>query len=425
MVRWPVSAPSHGPDGGLYCSPVTATNRIDTVELVNDSPGLELGGGRLSTTVAMSIAAVGAALIAIFGEADPTSWITVLFALVGLVPWALEASGARLAPWVFMAMTMVPAAPVVLLDGNPGGLFPVLIAVVWITYRRSSQLVVVAGLGTAVALTIGCGIAEPDEFEGTVYFMGGIGVAWLAGALLHRQEGLLAELRDASERQRAHAAVEERARIARELHDVIAHSLTVTILHVTGARRALTNHPQRAAEALERAEAVGRESLDSIRQVVGLLRGPGEAAVVSERSDDAPLPQIADIPSLIAQYRHAGLHIEASVTLDGITAGAMASLTIFRLVQEAMTNALRHAPGEPVSLSIRPDENRTVVRITVENPIRGATARRRPGGQQGLGLTGMTERVRTAGGWIEVGPTPLGVWRIEAEVPLDLVREPG
>lgn len=364
------------------------------------------------------MAAGVAALIAIFGEDDPVTWITVVFALAGLVPWLLEARGVRLDPWLFVALTMAPAAVVVLFDRNPGGLFPAYLAVVWITRRRSSRAVVAVGLAAAAGMTIGWDIVQPSGFEGTIYFLGGIGVSWLAGVLLHRQEALVAEVRGATERERRHAAVEERARIAREVHDVIAHSLTVTLLHVTGARRAISSDPQRAAAALERAEAIGRESLDSIRQVVGLLRDPDAERVASERLDDAPLPHVSDIETLVAQYRDAGLQVEASCDLGGVTAGAMTSLTAFRLVQEAMTNSLRHAPGAPLSLRVHVDAARSILCLTAENPIRESVPRGRNGAHEGLGLMGMAERVRAAGGSIEVGPTSSGTWRIVVELPL-------
>jgi signal transduction histidine kinase len=206
------------------------------------------------------------------------------------------------------------------------------------------------------------------------------------------------------------------------VHDVIAHSLTVTILQVAGARRALTTDPQGAAEALERAEAVGRESLESIRQVVGLLREADPGAETSEPSAATPLPQASDIHSLVSQYRDAGTQLEASIDLDGAAPGAMTSLTAFRIVQEAMTNALQHAPGATVSLNVRLDDERSAVHVMVENPVNDVAARPH-GYRQGHGLIGMSERVRTAGGSIEFGLTPRGTWLVEAELPLGLTVE--
>jgi signal transduction histidine kinase len=371
----------------------------------------------------MTLVAGVAALIAIFGPTDHSTLITVICALIGLVPWVLEASGLRLGPVPFLTMTMLPASAIVLLDVNPGGLFLVYIALVEMLHRRYPRSIVATGFVAAVAMTIGYGIAVPHQFEGTIYFLGGIGISCFSGLLLRRQETLMSDLREATERERIHAAVEERARIAREVHDVIAHSLTVTILHVTGARRALANDPHRAAVALERAEEVGRESLDSIRQVVGLLRSSNDPAVSERFNDDGPLPLLSNIPMLITQFREAGLDIDDSLDLDDVTTGAMTSLTAFRLVQEALTNALRHAPGSPVSLAAHCDHKRTSIKIKVENLIHPHGSNRRQSTQQGLGLTGMVERVRACSGSIEYGPTESNTWLISADLPLDIFAE--
>lgn len=373
---------------------------------------------RLSTTMVMSIAAVVAALIAIFGDKQSFSWVTVGFALAGLVPWALEAGGVRVRPWLFFAMTMLPAAGIVLIDRNPGGMFPVMLAVVWLTRVASGPAMTVVPVATAVAITVGLAVLEGTTHEtGTIYFAGGAGVAFLAGTMIRRQELLVAELQEARAREALHAAADERTRIARDIHDVVAHSLTVTMLHVTGARRAISHDPARAAEALERAETVGRESLDSIRRVVGLLRssaddghaGPGET----------PLPTVADIPALVAQFREAGLRIDAELDLDGVGADATTSLTAYRVVQEALSNALQHAPGAPMSLRVVRDGAGTVLRIVAENPTAPSPVAPRGGdARTGLGLQGMDERVRAAGGSVEAGVVDRGRWRVEAALPL-------
>ncbi len=370
---------------------------------------------QLSTTVVMALAATCAALIAIFGDkTHGVTATTVTLALVGLLPWALEAGGVRLHPAAFLLMTMVPAGAIVLIDRNPGGMFPVMIAVVWLTRARThgaiTALTVVSGFGICVGLAV---LERTTHETGTIYFLGGIGVAWLAGLMIRRQEMLVAELQAAQAQRNEHAAANERTRIAREVHDVVAHSLTVTMLHVTGARRALSHDPARAAEALERAEIVGRESLDSIRQVVGLLRCD------DGRADSAPLPLLTDIPSLIDQYREAGVRVTADLQLDDIAADATTSLTAFRVVQEALSNALQHSPGTPVELRVASDGEGTVLRIVVENPTTGGdpTGLRRTD-RVGLGLRGMAERVRAAGGSVEVGVTERHTWCIEAALPL-------
>ncbi|MCX6522118.1 MAG: histidine kinase [Actinobacteria bacterium] len=377
---------------------------------------------RLSTTVVMSIAATCAALIAIFGDKTSFSWTTVAFAFAGLVPWAVESGGVRIPPVAFYAISMASAAGIVLVDRNPGGMFPAMIAVVWLTRCARTTLMIALPAITAAGLAVGIALLEGTTHEtGAIYFTGGAGVAFLAGLMIRRQEQLVEELRAARVRETEHAAADERTRIAREVHDVVAHSLTVTMLHVTGARRALHHDPDRAAEALERAETVGRESLDSIRQVVGLLRCTEDATGGGDTSHDghahaAPLPQLSDIPALVDQYRDAGMRVSAELDLDDVAADGTTSLTAFRVVQEALSNVLQHSPGSPVELRVATDGEGTVLRITAENPTTETPDR--PSRRSGLGLRGMRERVRAAGGSVDAGLTEHQTWRIDAALPL-------
>ncbi len=374
-------------------------------------------GRQLPATVVMFIAATCAALIAMFGDRGAFSALTVTFALVGLLPWALEAGGVRLAPVIFFLMTFAPAAVIVLVDRNPGGMFPVLIALVWLIQNGPSKAMTAVAVGSAVGLTVGLALLEGATHEtGTIYFLGGVGVACLAGNMLHRQQLLADELRDAHRQQSEHAAAAERTRIAREVHDVVAHSLTITMLHVTGARRAITSDPARASEALVQAETVGRESLDSIRQVVGLLRSDTGAIQGSEDVLAVPLPRLGDIPELIQQFRRAGLTVSANVDLDDVVTDPTTSLTAFRVVQEALSNVLQYAPDAPLHLHIGRGDDGTTLRITAENPT--SPTQRPPSDRPGLGLRGMTERVRAAGGSVETGPTDRQTWRIDAALPL-------
>lgn len=364
-----------------------------------------------STTVVMSLAAIAAALIAMFGEPDAATGVTVCAGLVGLVPWALVAGGVRLSTALFAAMTFLPAAVIVLVERNPGGMFPIMLAIVSITRTASHRLVSVAAVIVASSMMVALALLENTWHEtGAVYFIGGAGVAWLAGTMVRRQEELVAELQDAHRRETEHAAATERTRIAREVHDVVAHSLTVVMLHVTGARRAITTDPTRAAEALGRAEVVGRESLDSIRQMVGLLRADDSAG-----EQDAPLPGLDDIPALVVQFREAGLEVSADLQLSGVVADPATALTAFRVVQEALSNVLQHSPGAPCQLRVARDGGGTVLRIVAENPTVEAADRT---SRAGLGLRGMRERVRAAGGSVEAGSTPDRRWRIDAALPL-------
>jgi signal transduction histidine kinase len=366
---------------------------------------------RLSTTTVMAIAAVAAALIVIFGEKSPLGAVTVVGALLGLVPWALEVGEVRLRPAVSLVMMMAPVVMIVVVDRNAGGMFPATIAVVWHTRAHAHAAVAWLAVGISVSAIVTLTVLQGTADEtGMIYFVGGVGVAWLAGLMIRRQEVLVAELQAAQAQRAEHAAANERTRIAREVHDVVAHSLTVTMLHVAGARRALSHDPTRAADALERAESVGRESLDSIRQVVGLLRTGDD-----DSGHQAPLPAITDIPALVDQYRGVGLRVSDELRLDGVVADATTSLTAFRVVQEALANALQHAPGAPVMLQVSGDTEGATLRIVAENPTTATAVR---SDRVGLGLRGMCERVRAAGGSVEVGATSQRTFRVDATLPL-------
>lgn len=380
-----------------------------------DAPAPVCPVQRYSTTVSMSIAAVCAALISMAGDKNAFSSVTLVAALVGLVPWALEAGGLTLSPVTFLTLTAIPAGVIVLVDRNPGGMFPMMLAIVSLTRRSDAVWLTVASVAAGLTMAFGLAVLEGTIHEtGAVYFAGGVGVAWLAGSMIRRQEILLAELQAASDRQNEHAAAAERTRIAREVHDVVAHSLTVTLLNVSGARRTLATDPERAAEALERAETVGRESLDSIRQIVGLLRDDSVTTVEGEQS--APLPVLADIPTVVEQFRSAGLRVEADLDLDGMSADPATALAGYRVVQEALSNVMQHAPGSPVTLTVENHFDDGVLRITAVNPVPGNTSRRSD--RAGLGLLGMSERVRAAGGDVHTGATDTGEWRVEVTLPL-------
>lgn len=374
-----------------------------------------------SATLLMALAAGGAALVAMFGESGAFTMLTVACALAGLVPWALVAGDVRVPPVVFALATIVPAAVIVLVDRNPGGAFPLMFVVVWFMRAHAFSWLNAAVVGSSAALVIGLAVLKGSTHEaGTVYFLGGLGISALAGSMLRRQEVLAARLADANARDAAHAIVEERARIAREVHDVVAHSLTVSMLHVTGARRVLGQDPARAAAALERAETIGRESLSSIRQVMGLLRaadGDGRAV---------PLPTLAELHDLVAQYREAGVSVTARIAIDDVDADPVSELAAYRLVQEALVNALQHAPGAPVRLDVLAtgsDPEAAVGRsggparldIVVENPVVRGHAD--GGGRVGLGVRGMQERVHAAGGTMRAG-RDAGVWRVAASLPV-------
>jgi signal transduction histidine kinase len=381
---------------------------------------------RANTLILCALAAV-MVIVAIIGEPGANSPLSVIALLVGLIPWALIAGGVRVPLPAFIAVAIAVAVVVVLVESNPGGMFPVMIALVWVALNTDDWRVLAGTFVASIAPIIidtmtGGGVDE----NGTVYMVSGAGFSFVTGRLLRRQSQLTADLRAMDQLAAEHAAAAERTHIAREVHDVVAHSLTVVMLHLTGARRALATDPARAEEALARAEEVGRESLDSVRQVVGLLRD-GERS--TSGATDPPQPGLGDIEGLIDGYRLGGLDVVDHVELDDVELDLAIQLVVYRVVQESLSNALQHSPGASceVRISVSADGDaggaagrRTLtVDVTNSAPARALLGRPDAAAERvGLGVSGMRERVRAAGGSFAAGPTSDGGWSVRAMMPL-------
>ena len=226
-------------------------------------------------------------------------------------------------------------------------------------------------------------------------------VAFLAGDLARGRRRRREQLEDRARRLEVEreqevrlAAQDERARIAREMHDVVAHSLSVVIAQADGARYAASSAPEVAVETLGTIAETARGSLAEMRKLLGVLR-------TEDGTGTAPVPQLDQIEHLVASVRAAGLPVEHVVSGEAhLSQGAQ--LTLYRVVQEALTNALKHAPAA------------TSVRIAVEHGLGGSTVEisndgaggdsRAPGG--GYGLQGLRERVGLYGGSLSAGPHP-------------------
>lgn len=244
-----------------------------------------------------------------------------------------------------------------------------------------------------------------------------------AGRLVAHQRAQNARLRELTAqlvRERATAeraaVAEERSRIARELHDVLGHELTVIAVQADAAAAALAVAPERATAPVEAIRRSAAEALAEMRRTVGALRADDE-----DGEDLRPQPGLADVPALVDRTRLAGVAVELSLRPPPRPTHASVQLAAYRLVQEALTNAHRHAPGAPVSVRVAGDDTAVVVEV-VNRP--SVPAPRGAAESSGFGLVGMRERVRLLGGRLDAGPTDGGGYALTARLPIDLPASP-
>ena len=252
------------------------------------------------------------------------------------------------------------------------------------------------GITSLVACMALMVIAEfSGVFNGSVIWVIGIFFGGFGGYLVRVLDAKQQQLRAAQEGLSEKAAADERSRIAREVHDVIAHSLSVTMLHVTAARMALErgDRQDEAKDWLREAEEQGRKSLAEIRRTVGLL-GPDESATAP------PMPTLSDLPALISDFRNAGLDVTLSVEGDVEDLPGAAALNLYRIVQESLTNAAKHSPGAKTDVWLNVTD--TDVRLRVFNEG-GNGQGHKPNADGGRGIRGMTERSVLLNGNLMVG----------------------
>jgi signal transduction histidine kinase len=241
-------------------------------------------------------------------------------------------------------------------------------------------------------------------------------IAWVAGRAVRVRSQLTEELHEAAARaeeeheaELARAAADERRRIAREMHDVVAHSVSVMVVQAGGARRILSRDPGRAIEAAANIEETGRAALVEMRRLLGML-GSGEEGA------RAPQPTLAELEALVRRSREAGLPV--ALTVEGVprTLPAGIDLAAYRVLQEGLTNAMRHADGTQTDVTVRWADD--ALELLVADRGHGASAAAAAGGG-GHGLIGMRERVRLYGGELWTGPRTGGGFEIRARIPLE------
>ncbi|MFD7733017.1 sensor histidine kinase [Kitasatospora phosalacinea] len=278
-------------------------------------------------------------------------------------------------------------------------------------------------LAVWVVTFLGCSLSWTvfnAHFDGT-----SVVVAVLSGAVLllgwslrgrGEAKRLLAEQEQISETERGRRTLlEERARIARELHDVVAHHMSVITVQADSAPYRIEGLPAAAVEEFGQIAAAARGSLAEMRRLLGVLRADGGAP------DRTPQPGLADLPTLLATAGQAGVRAELAVA-DGVSAlGPVpdaVALSAYRIVQEALANVVRHAPGATAEVRLSPADGALAVSVR-NGPPPGRAAAVETSGGTGQGLVGMRERVRLLAGTLDTGPTADGGYRVSAVLPLD------
>ncbi|WP_265521791.1 sensor histidine kinase [Oerskovia flava] len=323
--------------------------------------------------------------------------------------------------------------------------FAVLVALFSVTVygpRWAHRTAIVASLLGAFALGVGLGLQAGNSADMAimVFFSTAFGgtlflAVWAFGLLRRSRRETLDALRDRARRleierdqQAQIATAAERSRIAREMHDIVAHSLSVIIAQADGGRYAATADPEAATRALSTVSDTGRAALADMRRLLGVLRSGGDGPGAAEdgagaprapapagEADRSPQPASGDLESLVAQVRASGLRVSLVRIGTARQLPPGAGLTVYRVCQEALTNVLKHAGPDPaVTVVVRWKVD--TLHLEVDDDGRGASARAES--SPGFGLLGMRERAAIFGGTITAGPRPGGGFRVRFTMPI-------
>jgi signal transduction histidine kinase len=321
----------------------------------------------------------------------------------------------RLAPLSVLAVTAAASLLYQALGQRPEPLpVGVLVAIYTVAVVRRPLIASMAAAAYVVAFTVG-GLTDLAPLTDDQYYidlvsvvatvMVGYGVA-LGHARASMAEQLAVEVAREQEGRTRAAVAQEQARIAREVHDIVAHDVSVMVAQAGAARRVFASKPDLAANALVSIEAVGRDALDGLRRLVTLLRTD------AEQSGRSPQPTLDRLPWLLTQVQRAGLPVELTIRGAPRPLSGTVELNAFRIVQEALTNVLKHAG--PTTATVTLDYESEQLRVDVRDRGRGNAARP----STGYGLISMEQRAAMLGGELVAGPARPG-FRVSARLPVE------
>ncbi len=362
-----------------------------------------------------ALGAVLATLSVVETAIDSAFRFPLVTALPGVAVGAVVALGLRWPEAAAVAGALSVLGNHVLGTPGPGG--AQLIGMAVLVGHAAAVLPVRRGLRAAVVATlvvVAAGIAfGPSAWE-SVFYLVVTGTAWAVGALVRQShqrslelQSLAARLAGQQEAVAGAAVVAERARIAREVHDSVAHAVSVMVLQMGGLRRLLPDHPE-AQEVLLGLERLGRESVDEMRRVVGILRERAD-------TDPAPQPSLSRLDAVLAELRAGGVPVELVVTGQPAELPPLVDVSAVRVVQEALSNVVRHAGAAATRVEVAWTPGLVTVTVTDDGRPRVPQP---PGAPGGHGQLHMRERVAVAGGDLSVGPVRGGGYRVRAGFPV-------
>ena len=383
--------------------------------------------GVLAKTYAIDMVIVALVLVGMldtvlrWNTADPNPSGTFWFALPAMAVLAIVILAHRRFPFAGPAAYWVLAAGISFVDPlllpSAESFFAVGLVTAFLLGSLRDTRKASIGLAIIVASTAVLVAMIPGHTTAEVFFIPiDFAVCWFAGFMLRgtADHAQAAEARAiVAERDREadalRAVVDERTRIARELHDIVGHSVSVMTVQTSGVRRLLHPEQEQEREALLAVERTGREALAEMRRVVGTLRDPDGGPVL------APQPSLSRVDALVAHARETGLPVDLEIEGEPVSLPAGLDLTAYRLVQEGLTNAINHAAAAHAEVRVRYDDGHVEIEVSDDGRGKSGDA---PSNGGGHGLVGMRERVSIYGGELEAGPRAEGGFRLRARLPV-------
>ena len=394
------------------------------------------------TALALTLAVLNLLTLVPYRSTLHPAWLALFLVSVQCLPLAIR----RLSP---VAASILTGIPRTLYDSLGYGYAPLPLAnaIAFATIADRSRwwirwpAIAFTGFGIYSGQLTPGHTDEPYDLLIQVFIFG---AAWVVGTLSRLRRESMAEVARRAERAEAaldtaaaRAAAAERLRIARELHDVVAHNVSLIAVQAEAVGALLPSRPAEAARSADLIAATARQAMTELRRLLGVLRFNGSDAPdgvdgdqpADERAVLTPAPSIAHLDEVLAVVREAGLPVTCHICGEPTVLSPVVDLTAYRIVQEALTNALRHAPGSSACVDVSYEGDYVTVRVTDSGAVLVPAARPGVGGEgpasagrarltPGYGLAGIAERVASCGGTLTLGPLPPAGFAVTARLPV-------